>query len=135
MNIHHFLKTNQTKIWGLYFLLIACGCNEEGSIETQILVGNVNKTFHKCMANGQCPCKNANIDGKTCDKCKLGFKPFPACNECSSEGKWGSACSKSKWPNYFIADILSDQNMRIALLCILFRLWLPLNGNWRNCFE
>ena len=84
---------------------------------TEILVGNDNKTFHTCNQIGQCNCINDNIAGKTCNTCKFGFKPFPACNECLAEGKWGSDCSQSKLPeNINIEHEIFLYNF-IAIVC------------------
>ena len=104
-----------SNLFYVFYSFTGCGCDENGSVGTEILVGNENKTFHRCSAIGKCKCLNNNIAGKTCNTCKPGLKPFPECNECVAEGKWGSDCTKSKWPkkyynidheNFYIISLL-----------------------------
>ena len=44
----------------------------------------------QCDKNGKCPCKD-NYDGEKCNKCKIGFKNFPRCDQCS-DGYYGKKC-------------------------------------------
>ena len=50
----------------IYFNLVECNCNEEGS-----------SSFICNVETGQCPCKNDLITGKNCDESIPGYYGFP----------------------------------------------------------